>query len=491
MRNHIENLIAFELSRGTIDIRDYHYVKNQIYHLLKIENDDTSIGIYDIEYPSDALEPILDELEKKGILDGSQVARDLMDAKIMNIFAKLPSEIERYFMQLHRHKKDLATHWYYHYMQDLNYIRMDRILKNISFKTTSKYGYLDITINLSKPEKDPKSIILAGQSISKDYPKCLLCIENEGFSGNYQRDARDQHRLIEIDLNQELYYFQYSPYIYYNEHAVVISEEHRPMLIDHKAFKNLLLLTDFFDGYFFGSNADLPIVGGSILSHDHYQGGRYHFPIEDAKKIKSWEKNQISYHLLAWPLSTIRIESIDKYDLMDKANDILKIWKTYENQELMIYAKSGNTPHQTITPVARKQNGIYQLDLILRNNYTDASYPLGLYHPHEDKWHIKKENIGLIEAMGLAILPARLKQELENVKEHLLDQTDLKAESKKHEPWIKRLKAKYQFTKENIDLIINQEIGMIFESVLEDCGVFKQDDQGIKAFTTFIEDYIL
>lgn len=491
MKQYIEDLINYELCRSVIDIRDYHYVKNQIYHLLRIDPDSTKVNPVKIKHPSDALEPILDALEKIGVLDGSQIARDLMDAKIMDIFARMPSDIEMYFYQLHSHKGDRATHWYYHYMQDLNYIRMDRILKNISFKTPSKYGYLDVTINLSKPEKDPKSIILAGQSVSNDYPKCVLCIENEGFSGNFQRDSRDQHRLIEIELDQESYFFQYSPYIYYNEHSIVISEEHRPMAIDNKAFKNLLKLTDFFDGYFFGSNADLPIVGGSILSHDHYQGGRYHFPIEDAKILKSWKKESITYHILAWPLSTVRLESNDLNDLVDKAGEILKAWKKYENNELRIYAKSGDTPHQTITPVARKVHGIYQLDLILRNNFTNSTYPLGLYHPHEDKWHIKKENIGLIEAMGLAILPARLKTELELVKAHLLDNVELVSDAKKHESWIQHLKSNYQFTKDTIDEIINHEIGNIFEAVLDDCAVFKQNKVGIQAFTQFIEECIL
>lgn len=491
MKKSVENLIAYELKKGVIDSRDYHYVKNQIYHLLQLENDSSFIEPKDIKYPSDALEPILDELERKGILDGSKVSRDLFDAKIMDIFSMMPSLVEKHFYQLHGRSKKAATNWYYQYMQNLNYIRMDRIIKNKMNKVSSKYGNLEVTINLSKPEKDPKSIILASQSVSKDYPKCLLCIENEGFSGNFQRDSRDQHRLIKLDLNHEPYYFQYSPYIYYPEHAIVISEEHRPMVINQKTFANLLSLTDFFDSYFFGSNADLPIVGGSILSHDHYQGGHYRFPIEDAKKIKTWIKEDITYHILAWPLSTIRLEGIDKNQLVSQANDILKAWKNYGNSELMIYAKTGKTPHQTITPVARRKNDLYQLDLILRNNFTSKLYPLGLYHPHEDKWHIKKENIGLIEAMGLAILPARLKTELELVKVSLLENVSLHEEALKHENWVQELKSKYQFTKENIDQIINQEVGLVFEHVLEDCGVFKQDDKGIQAFTAFMEDYVL
>ncbi|HCZ23769.1 MAG TPA: galactose-1-phosphate uridylyltransferase, partial [Acholeplasmataceae bacterium] len=308
MRQAIENLIHFEITKGVIQDRDVHYVRNQLYYLLKCEMMDDLPKPKQIDYPSDALEDILNQLENKNILDGSKISRDLMDAKIMNVFAKLPSDIEKEFYNRYQQEQASATSWYYHYMQSLNYIRMDRILKNLSFSADTSYGMLDITINMSKPEKDPKSIILAGQTKSSDYPKCLLCAENEGFAGHYTRDSRDNHRIISTTLGHDTYYFQYSPYIYYNEHAIVLSEIHRPMVINHQTFSNLLNLCDQFEGYFFGSNADLPIVGGSILSHDHYQGGKHVFPIEKASVIKSWKKDEITYELLKWPLSTLRMK---------------------------------------------------------------------------------------------------------------------------------------------------------------------------------------
>lgn len=491
MRKAIENLIHYEITQKVILDRDVNYIRNQLYHLLKLEMTSELPKPSSIEHPSDALEMILDELEEANILDGSKVSRDLMDAKIMNVFAKLPSDVERTFFRHYQKNPTAATDWYYNYMQALNYIRMDRILKNQSFTSKTDYGTLDITINMSKPEKDPKSIILASQTTSTAYPKCLLCAENEGFSGNFTRDSRDQHRMIKFNLGKDTYFFQYSPYIYYNEHAIVLSEIHRPMVINKQTFENLLTLCDMFEGYFFGSNADLPIVGGSILSHDHYQGGKHEFPIERAEILKTWEKGQITYQLLKWPLSTIRLISQSKDKLIHQATHILNQWKNYEHKELFLFPKTGDTPHQTITPVSRKKNGYYELDLILRNNYTNEAYPLGLYHPHEDKWNIKKENIGLIEAMGLAILPARLKKELEEVKNYLLNDTPLSASSVIHQNWANAIKMKTTVTKENVDDIIKHEIGIVFEHVLEDCGVFKQDEKGLTAFQSFIEGLLL
>lgn len=491
MKQAIENLIHLMWMKEVIEKRDHHYVRNQLYHMLNLEIDELVPAPKIIYHPSEALEIILDALEKKGRLDGSKVARDLFDAKIMNIFAKKPSDVEKTFDELYQTHPTHATKWYYQYAQSLNYIRMDRVLKNISFHTDTTFGKLDITINLSKPEKDPKSIILAGQVASTSYPKCLLCVENEGFSGNFQRDSRDQHRMISTKLQGEVYYFQYSPYIYYNEHAIVLSEVHRPMIINRKTFENLLLLCDQFEGYFFGSNADLPIVGGSILSHDHYQGGKHEFPIERAEILKEWEKDDLSYACLKWPLSTIRIKGQHIKSLVQAASDTLHAWKHYENERLNIFSHTGDTPHQTITPVARKKDGLYELDLILRNNYINEDYPLGLFHPHEDKWHIKKENIGLIEAMGLAILPARLKHELEDVKDYLLHGRDLFESSLMHQHWADQIKAKFDVKVETIDQLIQDEVGHIFEKVLTDCGVFKQDEEGMNAFIHFIEGELL
>ena len=491
MKQHIEDLILYALEHMLIDGRDLNYVRNQIYSLLEIEFDGTYPEAKQITYPADALNPILDELVKEGFIEDDIAVRDYMDTKIMNIFSKSPSELENRFFYFYNKKPERGINYLYSYARHTNYIRMDRIAKNKSFSTPSKYGDLHITINLSKPEKDPKNIIKDSQQSSTTYPMCLLCIENEGFPGDLKRDARDQLRLLQVDLKNGPYFFQYSPYIYYNEHAIVINENHIPMRIDQKTFENLLELTDRFQNYFFGSNADLPIVGGSILSHDHYQGGRYTFPIEHAKTLKTWQVQGVSYHILNWPLSTIRLVSENKVELVEHAVKILSAWKKYQNKKLMIVAKTEKTPHQTITPVARHKDGHYELDLILRNNLTTDEFPLGYFHPHQDKWHIKKENIGLIEAMGLAILPARLEKEMMDVKSYLCDGVELPERSEKHSDWVKQIKDKHPYTKENIDRLIEEEIGLVFEHVLEDCGVFKQDEQGIQAFTTWIEEVLI
>ncbi len=485
MKQHIENLIHYEISKGIITKRDYVYVKNQLYHLLNQSFDDVIYHPNLIIYPSDALNPILDSLEKDGVLDGSFVSRDLFDAKIMNVFASLPSVVQQMFDEKFNIAPKHATNFLYNYAKSLNYIRYDRILKNVSYHIDSKFGKLDITINLSKPEKDPKSILLESQSVTTSYPKCLLCLENEGFSGNAKKDSRDQHRLIELNLNEEIWYFQYSPYIYYNEHAIVFSKDHRPMSINEKTFRNLLALVDNFDGYFFGSNADLPIVGGSILSHDHYQGGLHHFPIEDAKVIKSWQLHSTTLEMLYWPLSTIRIKDTNEENLVKLATNILSIWKQYSNPSIGLYAKTGETPHHTITPIARKKGETFEMDLILRSNLTTPDFPSGVYHPKPDKWHIKKENIGLIEAIGLAILPARLNQAIKRLRAYYFDNVTLEIGELIHKDWFDDLSKKHTLTPFNFDDIIEKEIGLVFEKVLIDCGVFNISNQ--QTFNDFIE----
>jgi len=488
MKQHIENLIAYEIKQGIIHKRDYTYVKNQLYYLLKQDFNSDNLTPQPIHHPSDALNPILDALITAGKLNDSIIDRDLFDAKIMNIFASLPSVIESKFYTLHQSSKTAATDYLYNYAKSLNYIRYDRILKNKTFTYQSGDMKLQITINLSKPEKDPKDIIAATKAQTSNYPLCVLCKENEGFSGNKKRDSRDQHRLIKLDLNNQPWYFQYSPYIYYNEHAIVLSDKHKPMHITKSTFKNLLTLVDQFEGYFFGSNADLPIVGGSILSHDHYQGGKHKFPIEDAKVLQKWQIKDVSLAALDWPLSTIRLKSKSKSKMIDLADNILTIWKTYDNEPLDIISQTNKTPHNTITPVARFKENYYELDLILRNNRTSAAHPLGIFHPHSDKHHIKKENIGLIEAIGLAILPARLLQSITALKNYHFNQVHLDASSMIHKAWFDNFVQNYQITPDNFDTIIEFEIGKVFEAVLNDCGVFKQKDQLL--FIQFIEDYI-
>lgn len=487
----IESLIRYEIKQNIVKERDYVYLRNQLFNLLHIEPTDQDISYESIQHPSEALDPILDILEEKHILDGSKVARDLFDAKIMNVFAKLPSDIETIFFDFYKKDSKLATDWYFNYMKALNYIRSERIEKNEFFKTSSIYGNVEITINLSKPEKDPKSILAASKVKSLSYPKCVLCAESEGFAGNPSRDSRDQHRLIELNVNDEPWYLQYSPYTYYNEHAIVLSKDHRPMKINQKTFENLLELCEQFTHYLFGSNADLPIVGGSILSHDHYQGGNYVFPIEKAEVLDSWEKDGITYHLKKWPLSTLVIKSKSKKALIKKAVSILGKWKAYDNADLDIKSCSDDTSHHTITPIARIFDGFYTLTLIFRDNQTSDEHPLGIFHPHADKWHIKKENIGLIEAMGLAILPARLKTEMAFVKSYLLNQKPLPDEALKHKGFAQKILKDHRINKENIDDIMEQAIGEVFVSILEDSGCFKQNEEGITAFKTFIKDELL
>lgn len=486
MKQNIENLINYQIKNEVITKRDYNYVKNQLYFLLKEEQTNDYIEPIVVDDVSKPLNNILDILEKRNVLDGSIVSRDLFDAKIMNIFAMHPSKVEQKFYELHKEDSTKATKWLYNYASNLNYIRLDRIKKNIGFSNETKYGLLEITINLSKPEKDPKSIILASNTKQTAYPKCVLCVENEGFAGNFQRDSRDQHRLIEVDLNKEKWYFQYSPYIYYNEHAIVLSKEHRPMKISKQVFENLFTLTKIFKGYFFGSNADLPIVGGSILSHDHYQGGLYKFPIESAKVIFETKKDDVSINILKWPLSTIRLKSNNLNNLVNIADQILTKYKKYNNDELNIKSHTNDTPHNTITPIARMNEDIYELDLILRNNLTSELHPLGIFHPHEDKWHLKKENIGLIEAIGLAILPGRLVDELSAVKDYLVNNKPLSNDNLKHEAWANSFKDRVN--KDNVDEIIEQEVSNKFADILEDCGVFKEKD--LEQFKNFVLEAI-
>lgn len=473
IRQAIEDLIFYEINQEIIVQRDESYVRNQLYYLLDLAYDPTlKITPKAITYPQEALDVILDDLEARNILNGSNVERDLFDAKIMNIFADKPSVVAYKFYTVYQLSPRYAMLWYYKYAMSLNYIRMDRIKKNKAFIVDTKSGKLQITINLSKPEKDPKSIALQAKQTQTDYPTCVLCVENEGFSGHASRQSRDQHRLLKFDLNGENWYFQYSPYIYYNEHAIVINEKHIPMTINKQTFKNLLTLVDKFEGYFFGSNADLPIVGGSILSHNHYQGGVHDFPIQDASSFYETSFKDVNLQLLNWPLSTIKLMSKNKESIIKKATSILDAWKTYTNKSLDIISHTKDTRHHTITPVVRKEDDTFHMYLILRDNHTSEKHPLGVFHPHEDVWHIKKENIGLIEAIGLAILPKRLVSELDEVKAYILNDEALSQASSKHQAWADDLKHTYQKT-DDIDTFIEHQVGLRFERVLQDCGVFK------------------
>ncbi|MGN0145312.1 MAG: UDP-glucose--hexose-1-phosphate uridylyltransferase, partial [Clostridium sp.] len=419
--------------------------------------------------------------------------RDLFDTKVMNCLMPRPSEVIYKFNKLYNESPEKATDYYYKLSIASNYIRKDRINKNIIWKTHTEYGDLDITINLSKPEKDPRDIAKAKLLKSTSYPKCLLCKENEGFYGNLNHPARQTHRIIPLKLGTEKYFLQYSPYTYYNEHCIILNSEHIPMKISRKTFENLLNFIDILPHYFAGSNADLPIVGGSILSHDHYQGGRYTFamekaPIEKTYSIKGYEN--ITVGRVKWPMSVIRLNGDNKKTLIDLSSHILDVWRNYSDESVEILSITNNEPHNTITPIARRKNGNYELDLVLRNNRTSDKYPLGIFHPHNEVHHIKKENIGLIEVMGLAVLPARLKEELTLLKDALIkklpDISDNEIISK-HNDWYKYLISNYDtITEDNVCEILQKEIGIKFAEVLKHAGVFKRNEKGMSAFDKFI-----
>ncbi len=468
MIKHIHELIHYGLTRNLIHETDKKYIYNQLRYFFKLEHVDYSGSIKLIDSPEEAIFPLLDDLYNRGLIENNSIQfKDLYLSKVMNLFSDKPSVVIERFNKLSKNKFSDATDWFYQYMKDLDYIKTKRIEKNKLFYVNSTYGKIGITINLSKPEKDPKMIAAARKLKSTNYPLCVLCSENEGFAGNANRDSRDTIRLIPFTINNEVWYFQYSPYIYYNEHAIMLSEEHRPMVINRTTFSNLLELVDQVEGYFFGSNADLPIVGGSILSHDHYQGGKYVFPIEHAKVVHEEVYKDIKIEVLDWALSTIRLKSTNKEALVDLSEHILNQWISYTNEALEVFAYTKER-HNTITPIARFKEGHYELDLVLRNNYTNESYPLGLYHPHEDVWPIKKENIGLIEVMGLAILPGRLIGELKALSEALKGGRIPEG----FEGFYEEIKQDYK-NEDPLQYVYNKA-GLKFVKGLEDCRVLQE-----------------
>lgn len=488
----IENLLKYGVNNKLIKEEDLIYTKNKIIEALKIENwiDENSTNENDLEQ---ILKVILDYACEKGLINNTITERDLFDTKIMGLLIDRPSNIIKEFWGKYEINPKEATDYYYELSQNSDYIRRYRILKDKKWQVDTEYGKLDITINLSKPEKDPKDIAVLKDAVSSDYPKCVLCKENEGYSGRINHPARQNHRIIPININNSKWFFQYSPYVYYNEHCIVFSGEHIPMKIERETFEKLLDFIKIFPHYFVGSNADLPITGGSILSHDHFQGGNYKFAMESASiekqfKIKGFE--DIKVGIVKWPMSVLRISSKDTSRLIELADKILKAWRNYNDEENFIFAYTEDEPHNTITPIARKSGDIFEIDLVLRNNITTKQYPFGVYHPHEELHNIKKENIGLIEVMGLAILPARLKTEMEILKQYILENKNIdeNEQIKKHSHWVKSFINNYEkITDENIDKIIDEEIGKIFLKVLEHAGVFKRDEKGQKGFERFIE----
>lgn len=490
INREINRLINFALQKGLISEEDRIYSINMLLGTLNLNEFEEEIINETLDNPTEILENILDYAVSKAMIENSTTERDLFDTKVMNCVMPRPSEVINTFSRLYKEDPKHATDYYFGLSIASNYIRKERTDKNIVWKTSTPYGDLDITINLSKPEKDPKEIAKAKLQKASSYPKCLLCKENEGFYGTLNHPARETHRIIPLKLNKTKWFLQYSPYTYYNEHCIVLNSEHVPMKINRTTFENLLGFVEQFPHYFVGSNADLPIVGGSILSHDHYQGGRYTFAMENALLEKSYiipGYEKVTVGRLKWPMSVVRLVSDNKDDLLNLADHILSTWRKYSDATVDILSHTNNEPHNTITPIARYKNNKYELDLVLRNNRTSEKYPLGLFHPHEEVHHIKKENIGLIEVMGLAVLPGRLLKELEKIKEYLSDEISLDNIEEYHRPWSLELKKKFDYLKSSTDLndFVNKELSNKFVSVLEHCGVFKLNEEGLEGFKRF------
>ncbi len=491
----IEKLVSYGLYTGLIEKEDQIYTTNQLLELLHLNEFETVEGdkTSTVEDLEEILKGLLDFACESGMIEDNTTERDLLDTKIMNILVPKPSQVIKTFQELYEKNPQAATDYYYKISQDSDYIRRYRIKKDQKWTAQTDYGTLDITINLSKPEKDPKAIAAAKNAVQSGYPKCLLCKENEGYQGHLNHPARNNHRIIPVEINEQEWGFQYSPYVYYNEHCIVFNGEHTPMKIDKAAFQKLFDFVKQFPHYFVGSNADLPIVGGSILSHDHFQGGNYEFAMARAEVeyscvFKGYE--QIEAGIVKWPMSVIRLRSKDEKELIELSDVILRNWRAYSDPEAMIFAETEGEPHNTITPIARKKGDMFEIDLVLRNNLTTDEHPLGLYHPHSELHHIKKENIGLIEVMGLAVLPARLRDEMALLKEYILTGKEIASNEviEKHEDWVKEFARSYEsINAENIDEIINKEIGLVFSKVLEHAGVYKWDEPGKRAFLKFIE----
>lgn len=438
------------------------------------------------------LKELLDEACQRGIIEDSITYRDLFDTKLMNCLMPRPAQIQERFWNAYAVSPEQATEFYYKFSQDSDYIRRYRIKKDLKWTVDTKYGTLDITINLSKPEKDPKAIAAARNTAAASYPKCQLCMENEGYAGRTNHPARENHRIIPITINDSAWGFQYSPYVYYNEHCIVFNGEHTPMKIERNAFIKLFDFVKQFPHYFLGSNADLPIVGGSILSHDHFQGGHYTFAMAKAPIIENFTVagfEDVTAGIVKWPLSVIRLQCKDEKRIIDLADHILKAWRSYTDEDAFIFAETDGVPHNTITPIARKRGDLFEMDLTLRNNITTDEHPLGVYHPHTHLHHIKKENIGLIEVMGLAVLPARLKGELELLKDYILTGKDIRSNEsiEKHAVWVEEFLPKYEnINASTIENILQQEVGKVFCEVLEDAGVYKCTEDGLNAFRRFL-----
>ena len=487
----IDSLVSYAMNCGLAEPVDHQVLTNRLLDLLRIDDYEPSDEPQS-EDLEEILAGILDYAVEKGLCGDGITEKDIFDTRIMGALTPMPREIVRTFYEKYKANPVEATDWYYKLSCDTDYIRRYRIKKDMRWKYDCDYGQLDITINLSKPEKDPKAIAAAKLAAQTSYPKCQLCRENEGYAGRLNHPARANHRIIPIEVCGADWCFQYSPYVYYNEHCIVFNSEHIPMKIDRSAFEKLLDFVALFPHYFVGSNADLPIVGGSILSHEHFQGGHYTFAMETAemeKEIAFEGYEDISAGIVKWPMSVIRLQGKEPQRLAELADKILGCWRAYSDESVNVIAFSDGEPHYTITPSARRRGEAYELDLVLRCNITSEEHPLGVFHPHADKHHIKKENIGLIEVMGLAVLPSRLKAELSALAEALVEGKDISADEtlSKHADWAEGLKKEYSFNQENALDIVLKETGKVFAAVLEDAGVYKNNEEGRAAFLKFVD----
>ena len=487
----IDSLVSYAMNTGLAEPCDHQVLTNRLLDILHKE-DYTVSDEPQSEDLEEILAGMLDYAVANGLCDDGITARDIFDTRIMGAVTPMPREVIRTFREKYAQSPEAATDWYYKFSCDTDYIRRYRIAKDMRWKYPSEYGEMDITINLSKPEKDPKAIAAAKNAPQTAYPKCQLCRENEGYAGRMNHPARANHRIIPIEICGADWCLQYSPYVYYNEHCIVFNAEHIPMKIDKSAFQTLLDFVRVFPHYFVGSNADLPIVGGSILSHEHFQGGHYRFAMETAQvetelTFRGFEDIQAG--IVKWPMSVIRLRGADPGRIADLADRILTCWRGYSDESVGVIAFSDGEPHNTITPIARRRGEDYELDLVLRCNICTPEHPLGVFHPHADKHHIKKENIGLIEVMGLAVLPSRLKQELTALAEAAAEGRNISGDEilSKHAVWLSQLKEQYTFTAENALDIILQETGRVFAAVLEDAGVFKRTPEGMEAFLRFAD----
>ena len=486
----ISELVSYGMLNGLITEDDKVYVINRLLELFDkkdfVWSDEQVRPIHLI------LEDMMNYAIEQGIMEDDTITtKDLFDTKIMGLITPMPSQVREKFQRLYSESPKLATDYYYKFSQDTNYIRRDRIEKDEKLTTDTEYGQIDITINLSKPEKDPRDIAKAATAKKNEYPKCLLCEENEGYAGHISHPARQNHRIILVKLADRDYYFQYSPYVYYNEHCIVFNKEHTPMKIDKAVFVKLLDFVKQFPHYIVGSNADLPIVGGSILSHDHFQGGSYTFamakaPYEYMFQVKGYE--DVTSGIVKWPMSVIRLQSKKPERIVELSDYILNAWRNYTDEDAFIFSETDGEPHNTITPIARMNGDLYEMDLVLRNNITTEEKPWGVYHPEEKLHHIKKENIGLIEVMGLAVLPARLKKEMLTLGEAIVEGKDIRTmeEIEKHADWVDEWRNHYNITKENVNQILKDEIAKVFVKVLECAGVYKRTEEGQNAFRKFI-----